>query len=91
MNPPLNESGEQTTYTLEIVSQITGISSQTILHYQEVGLIRTSDYDDETVRTLRRIEHLQSTFGVNDSGLMLILELMEEVDRLRNKLRVRHR
>ena len=91
MTPPLNESTEQATYTLEIVAQITGISSQTILHYQEVGLIRASDYDDETVRTLRRIEHLQSTCGVNDSGLKLILELMEEVDRLRHKLRVRHR
>jgi hypothetical protein len=74
---------------LEIVSKITGISSQTVLHYQETGLIRPSDYDDETVRTLRRIEHLHSSLGVNEPGLRLILKLMEEVDRLQNDLRAK--
>ena len=39
MNLPLYEPDEQASYTLDIVSEITGISSQTILHYQEAGLI----------------------------------------------------
>ncbi len=83
MNLPLYEPDEQATYTLDVVAKITGISSQTILHYQETGLIRPAAYDDETVRLLRRIEHLQSTFGVNEEGLRLILHLLDELDRLR--------
>jgi DNA-binding transcriptional MerR regulator len=83
MNPPIYEPDEQASYSLEIVERITGISSQTIIRYQEAGLIRSGDYDDETVRTLRRIEHLQSTCGVNVAGLRLIMSLMEEVERLR--------
>jgi len=78
---------DETAYSLDIVAEITGIPPQTILHYQEAGLIRSSTYDDETIRTLRRIEHLHSSLGVNESGLRLILMLMNEVDRLQNDLR----
>lgn len=87
MNPTFHEPDDPASYSLEVVARITGISSQTILHYQETGLIRSDPYDDETVRTLRRIEHLQSTCGVNEAGLRLILGLMEEVERLRAGIR----
>ena len=57
MNPP----GE-TSYSLEITAHLTGMSAETILHYQEQGLIRPEPvsglFDDEALRTLRRIEHL---------------------------------
>lgn len=83
MNPQPYEPDDQAYYSLEVVARITGIASQTIIHYQEVGLIAADPYDDETVRTLRRIEHLQSTCGVNENGLRLILLLTEEIERLR--------
>lgn len=95
MNPssdkdlPIYDAGEQATYSLDIVAQLTGISSQTIVRYQEQGLIRGNDLDDEAVHTLRRIEHLRCTCETNDSGLKLILGLMDEVDRLRAALRSR--
>ena len=88
---PIYDAGEQSTYTLDIVAEITGVSSQTILHYQEHGLIPTTpSFDDETVHTLRRIEHLRSTCETNIAGLKLILELTDEVERLRAALRARH-
>lgn len=95
MNPssdkdlPLYDAGEQTTYSIDIVAELTGISSQTIVRYQEQGFIHAKDLDDEAVHTLRRIEHLRSTCETNDSGLKLILGLMDEVDRLRAALRAR--
>lgn len=95
MNPssdndlPLYDAGEQATYSLDIVAELTGISSQTIVRYQEQGFIRGKDLDDEAVHTLRRIEHLRCTCETNDSGLKLILGLMDEVDRLRSALRAR--
>ncbi len=76
------------TYSLEVFARISGVSEETIDHYREHGFIRPvrghgECYDDEALRTLRRIEHLRETCGVNDAGLQLILGLLEEIERLR--------
>ena len=82
---------ESASYSLEIIARMSGMSAETIVHYQEQGLIPTAPadseedaYNDETLRTLRRIDHLRSTLEINEAGLRLILGLMEELDRLRN-------
>lgn len=85
MNPD-----DETVYTLEVIARISGVDAETILHYQEQGFIRplpesANQFDDEALRTLRRIEHLRETCGVNEAGLRLILDLLDEVERLRNK------
>ena len=64
----MNDSTQQDGYTLDILAGITGVSTQTIVQYQEHGLIR-SQFDDETVRVLRRIEYLRETFEMNLGGL----------------------
>jgi DNA-binding transcriptional MerR regulator len=96
MNPPSGNSdqtaGEDARYSLEIVAKITGIASQTILHYQEQGLVSTPDddgFDDESVYALRRIEHVRETFETNPAALRLILELIGQVEELRATLRRR--
>ncbi len=88
---PLIEPDTDATYTLDVIASLTGVTSQTVLHYQEQGLISPAagQFDAEALRTLRRIEHLRSTCAVNESGLKLILELMDEIERLRAELRAR--
>jgi len=81
----MNDATPQT-YTLDILAEITGVSTQTIVQYQEHGLIR-SDFDDETVRALRRIEHLRETCELNLAGLKLLSSLLEEIEQLRAELR----
>lgn len=76
-------------YSLEILAQITGVATQTIVQYQEHGLIRPQ-FDDETIRALRRIEHLRETCEMNLHGLKLLTQLLEEVEQLRNELRTAH-
>jgi DNA-binding transcriptional MerR regulator len=76
----------EVSYSLEIVSELTGVSTQTIVQYQEHGLIQPA-LDDETIRALRRIEHLRETCEMNLSGLKLLTQLLEEVERLRSELR----
>ncbi len=84
-----------TTYTLEIIAEITGVSAQTILHYQEQGLIfplkdSHSDlpyFNEDALRRLRRIEYLRISRKINVSELKLILNLMDEVDHLQKELR----
>jgi DNA-binding transcriptional MerR regulator len=88
--PPRSDPDEST-YDLELVAELTGIHPQAILDYQEQGLIQTiepdGNYNDESVYTLRLIEQLRSTCVATPSGIKLILELIEEVDRLRSALR----
>lgn len=88
-DPPLYEPDERTTYTLETVAEITGVSSQTILHYREHGLLRSPEYDDEALHTLRRIDYLRSTCEANLTGIRLMLDLLDQVEQLQAELRIR--
>ncbi|OYW31722.1 MAG: hypothetical protein B7Z47_00195 [Chthoniobacter sp. 12-60-6] len=85
--PDMSDSTPQT-YSLEILSQTTGVSTQTIVQYQEHGIIRPQ-FDDSTVRALRRIEHLRETCEMNLHGLKLLTQLLDEVEQLRDELRSR--
>ena len=80
---------EQDRYTLELIARISGVDADTILHYQELGLIRPVEdsgepYDDEALLALRRIEHLRETCGVNEAGLRIIFGLMADLEQLRS-------
>lgn len=94
---PLFEPDTDATYSLDVIASLTGVTSQTVLHYQEQGLISpvagretdASQFDAEALRMLRRIEHLRSTCALNESGLKLILELMDEIEQLHTELRAR--
>jgi len=94
---PLYEPDAGSTYTLEVMTRLTGVASETILRYHEHGLIAPVDsgvsgetcFDADALRTLRRIEHLRRRCEVNVSGLKLVLGLMDEVERLRTELRFR--
>lgn len=94
-DPPLYEPEEQPAYNTEICARITGVSTETLLHYREQGFIRPVDdsqnaFDDDALRTVRQIEHLRDTCGVNETGLRLILSLLDEVENLRASLQARH-
>ncbi|MFO1441393.1 MAG: chaperone modulator CbpM [Verrucomicrobiaceae bacterium] len=76
------------TYTLEVLAQMTGLSTQVLVSYQEHGIIQPQ-YDDDTVRRLRRIEHLRESCEMNLEGLRLMSRLLDEVEHLREELRLR--
>jgi DNA-binding transcriptional MerR regulator len=76
------------TYTLEVLAQMTGLSTQVLVSYQEHGIIQPQ-YDDDTVRRLRRIEHLRESCEMNLEGMRLMSRLLDEVEHLREELRLR--
>jgi DNA-binding transcriptional MerR regulator len=78
------------TYTLEVLAEITGIETTTLIQYQEHGIIRPQ-FDDETVRRLRRAEHLRESCEMNLEGMKLLTHLLEEVEQLREQLRQHQR
>jgi len=48
-------------------------------------------FDDEAIRTLRRIEHQRVDCGINLTGVKLIMDLSREVDMLRQTVRFLNR
>lgn len=91
------DSAEETgaCYSLEVIAELAGVNTQTVIRYQEQGFLRVGSRDDrepamfdtECLRQLRRIEHLRATCEVNDAGLALILNLLHEVECLRQERR----
>ena len=83
----MNDPPSQTVHTLDILAEITGVSTQTILEYQEHGLIRP-ELDEDSLRILRRIEHLRESCQVNLAGLKVLTSLLEKVEQLNEELRM---
>jgi DNA-binding transcriptional MerR regulator len=94
---PVFELNVEATYSLDVIAELSGVTPQTILQYTERGLIspvadtgpRGFQFDEKTLRTLRRIENLLTTCEMNMDGLKLMLDLMDEVEQLREDLRAR--
>ena len=83
----MNDPTPQAVYSLDILAEITGVSTQTILEYQEHGLIRP-ELDEDSLRVLRRIEHLRESCQVNFAGLKVLTSLLEKVEQLNEELRM---
>ena len=82
-------------YTIEGAAHLADVSRRTILVYCKHGLIsptrRTADsgysFDGEAIRALRRINALRAVCGDDLSGIKIILDLMNEVERLHSEVR----
>lgn len=94
--PQLQTEGEgAATYTLEILVQLSGVTPDALAQYQQEGLVAPigdpsldgPSFDDDALRTLRRIEHLRMAYGMTLPGIRLMLKLLDETERLHLELR----
>lgn len=89
------DADAEATYSPEVVGELTGLSMEAITHYCELGLLSSASesaspaFTVESVRILRRIEHLRNVFGLNDTALKLAIGLLNEVEQLHDALRAR--
>ena len=91
----LFEPDPEALYTIEMAANLVHIGRHRILVYYKHGLVSPVVspecggyyFNDEGVRTLRRIEYLCTDCGINMTGTQMILELQNEVERLRNEVR----
>ena len=82
-------------YSLDVVASLCGISTRTVLHYHEQGLIQPSAgesatdgcFDDAALHRLRRIEHLRTAYRMDIAAIKLTLGLLDEVESLRATMR----
>jgi MerR family transcriptional regulator/heat shock protein HspR len=84
--------GDMAVYVISVAAELAGVHPQTLRIYERKGLLgpaRTLGgsrrYSDQDIELLRRIQELTSE-GLNLEGVRRVLELEDEVARLRQEL-----
>jgi len=84
--------GKRGLYVISVAAELAGVHPQTLRIYERRGLLdpaRTGGgsrrYSDRDIERLRRIQGLTGS-GLNLAGVKLVMELEEEVVRLRREL-----
>lgn len=78
-------------YVISIAAQLSGLHPQTLRQYDRLGLVspqRSGRYRLYSVRDIQRLEKVQelSDAGLNLEGIRRVLDLEEEVNKLRERL-----
>ena len=80
-------------YIISVAAELAGVHPQTLRTYERKGLIKpartaggTRRYSAKDVARVRLIQDLTQGDGVNLAGVLRILELQDEIDRLSEKL-----
>ena len=86
------DDDNQAIYIISVAAELAGVHPQTLRVYERKGLLspsRTSGntrrYSRKDIALLRRIQELTNE-GINLAGVMRILQLEDEIGRLRNRL-----
>ena len=80
---------ENALYVISIAAELAGVHPQTLRVYERKGLVHphrtegnTRRYSEEDIQRLRRIQELTNE-GLNLAGVMKVMELEHEMDRMR--------
>src|SRR2546423_5244034 len=89
--PPREE--RTAVYVISVAAELAGVHPQTLRVYERKGLLRpqrttgnTRRYSIEDIERLRRIQDLTQGEGVNLAGAKLVLDLEEQLVRMRTDL-----
>ena len=90
MSSPFEQSDDLPVYVISVAAQLSGMHPQTLREYERRGLVspgrsagRGRRYSMRDILALREIQRLSQEEGVNLSGIKLILDQLEELDRAR--------
>jgi MerR family transcriptional regulator/heat shock protein HspR len=89
-----NSSDETRTFLISVAAELAGMHAQTLRTYDRLGLVtprRTTGggrrYSEHDVELLREVQRLSQDEGVNLAGIKRIIELTNQVEALRSRLR----
>jgi MerR family transcriptional regulator, heat shock protein HspR len=92
--PSKRSSDEARTFLISVAAELAGMHAQTLRTYDRLGLVRprrTSGggrrYSEHDVDLLREVQRLSQDEGVNLAGIKRIIELTNQVDALRARVR----
>jgi MerR family transcriptional regulator/heat shock protein HspR len=81
-------------YMISVAAELVGMHPQTLRIYEAKGLVRpkrtpgnTRLYSEADLERLRAIQRLTTELGLNLAGVELVLDLEDEVARLRARIR----
>src|ERR671931_2492727 len=80
-------------YIISVAAELAGVHPQTLRIYERKGLLQpqrsagnTRRYSDRDIDRLRAIQELTQEHGVNLAGVRMIVELENEIDRMRKRM-----
>jgi MerR family transcriptional regulator/heat shock protein HspR len=80
-------------YMISVAADLVGMHPQTLRIYESKGLIRpkrtagnTRLYSEVDIERLRLIQQLTNEFGLNLAGVEQVIQLQDEVERMRRTL-----
>jgi MerR family transcriptional regulator/heat shock protein HspR len=84
---------ERPRYMISVAAELVGMHPQTLRVYESKGLIRpkrtggnTRLYSEADLERLRLIQTLTNDLGLNHAGVEQVLQLQDEVQRMRRQL-----
>src|SRR2546423_10925460 len=87
-----DREGERGVYIISVAAELVGVHPQTLRIYERKGLLRpyrtagnTRRYSERDIARLQMIQRLTQE-GVNLAGVKLIVEMENELDRLRERM-----
>lgn len=91
----LFQPAPEITYSIEEAARLAQVPRRLIAVYFRFGRVSPAAdpdiggwyFDDEGIRTLRQIERLRHSLGMNLAAVKVVLELTHEVGRLRKEVR----
>ena len=85
-------------YIISVAAELAGVHPQTLRTYERKGLLRpkrtaggTRRYSQRDIARVRLIQQLTQEEGVNLAGVLRILELEDDIERLQRRLEQLHR
>jgi DNA-binding transcriptional MerR regulator len=96
-SPPV-ENSARAVYTIEAIANLAQVPRRLVVLYCKHGLVVPASkspegdgyFDDRTIHAVRRIEYFRKTCGMNLTGVKLMINLMNEVEHLREEVRFFH-
>lgn len=89
-----NPKEEVRTFLISVAAELAGMHAQTLRTYDRLGLVsprRTSGggrrYSEHDVDLLREVQRLSQDEGVNLAGIKRIIELTNQVEALRSRVK----
>ena len=87
------EARDRALYIISVAAELAGVHPQTLRIYERKGLLHpqrtagnTRRYSDRDIDRLRAIQKLTQEAGVNLAGVKMIVDMENEMDRLRQRV-----
>lgn len=90
----MSRKKEARTFLISVAAELAGMHAQTLRTYDRLGLVRPSRssgggrrYSQHDVDLLREVQRLSHDEGVNLAGIKRIIELTNQVEALRSRVK----